>query len=150
VTGRSVLAIATAATTLGLTTAPGLGSPVTALGTSTGFRMPSGLVTCAWLAGPPPGLYCGAPYIKQYAYDGVGVVFLPPSGRARIERSGNDVLLGLGGWRSGSSIHDKRPILPYGSKWRYLGFRCLSKPTGVECSRNGHGFRLSKEATRLY
>ncbi len=113
-----------------------------------GFTMPSRLVQCAALSKGSSswpfrkGLYCSARYIKKRAYDGLGVVYLPPSGRARIVGSGNDILLMIGA--------DKRPTLRYGANWRHGGYRCVSKRTGVECRRGSHGFRLSREATRLY
>jgi hypothetical protein len=78
------------------------------------------------------------------------VVFLPLSERARIVSSGNDLLLMLGGWRPDGKTPDKRPVLRYGSNWRYRGFSCASKATGVECRRGEHGFRLSSETMRLY
>ena len=116
----------------------------------TGFRMPSKLVTCAFLPDErPAGLYCGASYIEQGAYDGVGVVHLPLSGKASYAGSGNDIQLRLGGWTS-SGKREPRPTLAYGSHWQRSGYRCTSRMTGLECKRGSHGFFLSKERIRLY
>jgi Family of unknown function (DUF6636) len=117
---------------------------------ASGFRMPSKLVTCAYLTNSMPvGLYCGATYIKRGAYDGVGAIVLPRSGNARHTASGNDLLLYLGGWTP-SGKREARPTLAYGSVWQRSGYRCVSKTTGLECRRGNHGFLLSKDKIKLY
>ena len=115
-----------------------------------GFRMPSKLVTCGYITQTKPvGLYCGAPHIKQGAYDGIGVVLLPLSGKARYVGSGNDLMLYIGGWNPQGNP-DGRPTLAYGSVWQRAGYRCTSKMTGLECRRGEHGFLLSKEKIKLF
>jgi hypothetical protein len=116
----------------------------------TGFTMPSKLVTCAYIhERGQTGLYCSASYIRKYQYDGMGVVMLPPTGPARYTGSGNDVLLLIGGWKPSGGT-DPRPTLHYGVAWAHGGYACRSLAAGVDCSRGGHGFHLSKERIRLY
>ncbi|MGE3139377.1 MAG: DUF6636 domain-containing protein [Thermoleophilia bacterium] len=118
-----------------------------------GFRMPSGLVTCAILdhSGGPRALHCGATYITKRAYDGVGVVALPPGRKARIVGSGNDVLLLLGGYEpDGKPRRWPRPTLRYGTTWTKNGYTCRSRQTGLTCRSGRHGFFLSKERQRYF
>ena len=115
-----------------------------------GFKMPSKLVTCAYLpALKPAGLYCGANYIKRGAYDGIGAIVLPLQGKARYTGSGNDLLLYLGGWTPQGATQP-RPTLAYGAVWQRSGYRCVSKMTGLECRRGSHGFLLSRQKISLY
>lgn len=115
-----------------------------------GFKMPSKLVTCAYLpALKPTGLYCGASYIKRGAYDGIGAIVLPLEGKARYTVSGNDLLLYLGGWTP-QGARQPRPTLAYGAVWQRAGYRCMSKMTGLECRRGSHGFVLGKQKISLY
>jgi hypothetical protein len=58
---------------------------------------------------------------------------------------------------SGGILYDAghdRPVfkvLPYGRSWRYRGFTCTSRLTGLACmNRLGHGLFLSRESRRLY
>lgn len=115
-----------------------------------GFTMPSGLVTCAVLPGQGGrALYCTAPYITAKSYDGIGIVRLGARGRARIEGSGNDIILSIGGLNPGGS-RDARPILHYGTRFAAAGFTCVSRMSGVDCRRSRHGFVLSRARQRYY
>lgn len=140
--------LAAAAASAALITCTGAAAAPDASGS--GFRMPSKLVTCAYLpALKPAGLYCGASYIKRGAYDGIGAIMLPLAGKAHYTGSGNDLLLYLGGWTP-QGTQQPRLTLAYGSVWQRSGYRCVSRMTGLECRRGGHGFLLSKEKIRLY
>lgn len=135
-------------------TAASAGPAAAFLGGGPGFKMPSGLVTCmlASEGAAHPSLYCGAPYITQRAYDGVGVVHLPRSAHARPVRSGNDMIFLLGGYEPSTETFGawKRPRLAYGSVWRAAGYTCRSARTGLTCRKGRHGFFLSKERQRYF
>lgn len=128
-------------------------APVAATGAPTpgsGFKMPSGLVTCRIITDTTSELFCGATYITKLAYDGVGVVRLPRSARARIVPSGNDMLLLLGGYDPNTGASLPRRTLAYGRTWSAAGYRCTSRRSGLTCTRGGHGFFLSKERQRFF
>jgi hypothetical protein len=42
-------------------------------------------------------------------------------------------------------------VLPYGHAWRYRGFTCTSRVTGLTCTNKaGHGLFLARESYRLF
>jgi hypothetical protein len=44
-----------------------------------------------------------------------------------------------------------RPVLQYGKRFRYLGYSCISKTTGLICTnRDGRGWELSRSKQRLF
>jgi hypothetical protein len=99
------------------------------------FRMPSGNIGCALIAGilrcdilsglrPEPGEVCD--------FDWVGLV-LPKDGAAK-PNCGSD------------TVYDAAaPTLAYGSSWRRDGLTCDSSETGLTCTnRAGRGFRLAR------
>ena len=49
---------------------------------------------------------------------------------------------------AGDTAYDqKAPVLAYGENWAKQGFVCTSVTAGLTCrNRDGHGFRLSREA----
>ncbi len=50
-----------------------------------------------------------------------------------------------------SDAVDEGRVLPYGSTIERYGMRCRSRTTGLTCrNRGGHGFKLSREAQRLF
>lgn len=117
-----------------------------------GFQMPSGLVTCRVIesnAGVSE-LFCSATYLTKKAYDGVGVVKLPRSARARIVGSGNDILLLIGGYDPNTNQTKRPRTLAYGKTFRSAGYTCASRKSGLTCRRGTHGFFLSKERQRLF
>jgi hypothetical protein len=113
-----------------------------------GFKMPSRQTTCAKLG---PAFYCSSTFIKQKAYDHMGVVRLGRSGKARVVQSGNDILLRIAGVKRNGG-QEKRPVLPYGNAWVLSRFGCQSERTGLRCIRQGtkHGFLISRERQRYY
>ena len=53
--------------------------------------------------------------------------------------------------QSDSSYLEGLQVLPYGSDWKFPGFRCLSERAGVTCTNtNGHGFRLSRDSQDIF
>jgi hypothetical protein len=114
--------------------------------------MPGGQITCATLTAKQAGsagLYCSSTYIKRMVYDGQGVVRLTRSGRARVVRSGNDLLLLIVGFRP-TGGRSPRPVLSHGRTWRRSGYTCRSRASGLTCRRGGHGFLLSRKRQRYY
>ena len=57
---------------------------------------------------------------------------------------------------AGGIMYDARDTptfvtLAYGKVWRYRGFTCTSRVTGLTCTnRSGHGLFLSRESYRLF
>ncbi|MBE2316590.1 hypothetical protein DVA67_011430 [Solirubrobacter sp. CPCC 204708] len=114
-----------------------------------GFTVPSGNTTCGILTtkqayGRGAGLYCTSSYIKAKPAEAIGAVKLNRTGRARKISMGNDEALPVSGLREDGG-YDKRPVLAYGKTWRRGGFKCVSRSTGLLCSRSKHGFFLSRE-----
>jgi hypothetical protein len=125
--------------------------PATASAAS-GFRMPGGQITCATLTAKQAGttgLYCSSTYIKRKVYDGQAVVRLTRSGRARVVRSGNDLLLLIVGFRP-SGGRSPRPTLAHGRTWSRSGYTCRSRTSGLTCRRGAHGFFLSRKRQRYF
>jgi hypothetical protein len=122
---------------------------------SPGFTVPSHNTTCAVLgdqvAGARPGLYCSSRYITEGGiYDGVGVVRLGRTGKARFTGGGSDLLNYIGGYNGEGVARSKRPVLAYGEVFEKRGYRCKSRDTGLTCRRNGHGFFLSREHQKVF
>jgi hypothetical protein len=143
---RSCVAVALATAALAAATLPAT-APA-----ASGFRMPGGQITCATLTAKQAGaagLYCSSTYIKRMVYDGQGVVRLTRSGRARVVRSGNDLLLLIVGFRP-TGGRSPRPILSHGRTWRRSGYTCRSRASGLTCRRSGHGFLLSRKRQRYF
>ncbi len=122
---------------------------------SPGFTVPSHNTTCGILSGDVAeagaGLYCSSSYFTTGSlYDGVGVVKLGRHGKARRTGAGNDILLYIGGYNGEDASRSKRPVLAYGDVFERRGYRCKSRDTGLTCRRDGHGFFLSRERTKLF
>lgn len=133
----------------------GVAIPSSALALPTpkaGFEMPSGLVSCRVIESDAgvSELYCGATYITRKAYDGVGVVKLPRTAKARIVGSGNDILLLIGGYDPNTNKTKPKRVLAYGKTFRSAGYTCVSRTSGLTCRKGSHGFFLSKERQRLF
>jgi hypothetical protein len=69
---------------------------------------------------------------------------LPWNGHGSLSCSGG-VLYDIG--RDTPTYH----VLAYGSTWRYRGFTCTSRLTGLTCTNTGgHGLFLSRQSYRLW
>jgi hypothetical protein len=106
----------------------------------TGFWMPSRNILCN--AGPLIGR--SGKLVGGYALACVlgsdrRAWYLRSNGRSGVARPG------------GNAASDFTSVLRYGHTWRWHGFRCSSRQTGLTCSnRSGHGFFLSRATQRLF
>ena len=49
------------------------------------------------------------------------------------------------------TISDNNYVLSYGNTWRYLGFKCVSKKTGLICKNSiGKGFLLNRNKWNIF
>jgi hypothetical protein len=103
-----------------------------------GWKSPSGNIICGPLYSKVVCLilkqdFVDAPCDGTYSTSGsVG-----RTGRARL----------FTGCFGGAPMNYGPPIrtIPYGSRFKYLGVKCVSKTTGMKCSnRSGHGFKLRR------
>ena len=121
-----------------------------------GFTVPSGNTTCGILAegdveGARAGLYCYSSYFTSGPrYDGVGVVRLGRTGKAKRAGAGNDLLLAIGGWEGEDAPRSPRPVLGYRERFERRGYTCTNRRTGLTCRRGAHGFFLLRESRRLF
>lgn len=114
------------------------------------FKLPSGNIGCGYsrFVGETALLRCEIvsllrPLPPKPAACTEGVwgraVSARPRGRAGVGCIGDTV------------IEPRAPVLAYGQRWRRGGFTCRSRVSGLTCTnRDGHGWFLSRERSRLF
>jgi hypothetical protein len=111
------------------------------------FRMPSKNIACAYTTG------FGPPFLRCDIYSGLR----PKPSRRCTEGAWDAVSMTRTGKArpqciSDSVYNNKAPVLNYGQTWKYGGFKCKSKTTGLTCTSitSGHGFFLSRQSWSVH
>jgi hypothetical protein len=122
-----------------------------------GVRTPSKNISCFYIprqSTTQGSLLCG---IKQAAYTGAlqARCTAPPTGLDWhgfwLTQTGKGEVLCAGGIMHRPQDTPKLVTLAYGSTWRYRGFTCTSRFTGLTCINTaGHGLFLSRESWRAW
>jgi hypothetical protein len=119
-------------------------SEATAISVIKTFRTPSGNIGCVYASGQPgagtslrcdirSGLKPKPARPKGCDLDYGDSYELPKTGRTIVVCHGD------------TAIDPHAHVLAYGKTWRYGGFTCTSKSTGLRCTnRGGHGFFMSR------
>jgi hypothetical protein len=135
---RASIALAAASLSLLVGATAGSGA------TFTGFRTPSGNITCLAGTGASAFLRCDIrsglnPEPRTTCeLDWTGLTMVPGR-RPRPTCAGDTVAF------------PRRPVLAYGRSWQRGSFRCTSRRTALTCrTTNGHGFELARARWRTW
>jgi hypothetical protein len=107
------------------------------------FTMPSGNIGCIYTPAGGTDTYepmGGGPELSCDRVEPSYVrVMMGPSGKPKRYNNVGD-----------ASCCGSDNVFDYGEVWKFDGFRCTSSTSGLQCTRGGHGFTMSRKAITAY